>query len=318
MERCVGNFSCVSSRLPCAVIGNLANFTSERVFFTGVERMLPATLEDDLSESGWNPTDLGLMDDSVASAALGGQGSTALKATEGSSLASVSSISATESFVSVRSHMSSTGRRALSNSIRHHAAILQHKAVDKKIEVEDPTEGPSRRFSDTLDDQAITGSDWNFFTPPAIPSDWTQRILTSAPRLSRKWVILLTVFAFLVSITLATMIGLHKSGFQTEPSSLGVKQVVGAAIQSVSATISGISQTSSQLQDANIILPSFIEENLGRAGTGVIPFFLFIPQTGGLTLQRLTRECLGLVEASGAGSQDIAETVRAIFLLMPI
>lgn len=327
---CPGDFRCkklsgtVHRKLfLCAVIGILFQFHIGACFFppTGAERMLPATLEDDLSESGWNPTDLGLMDDSDASAALGGQGSTALKATEGSSLASVSSISATESFVSVRSHISSTGRRALSNSIRHHAAILQHKAVDKKIDVDDPTEGPSRsqeqfkqRFSDTLDDQAITGSDWNFFTPPAIPSDWTQRILTSAPRLSRKWVILLTVFAFLVSITLATMIGLHKSGFETEPSSLGVKQVVGAAIQSVSATISGISQTSSQLQNANIILPSFIEENLGRAGTGVIPFFLFVPQTGGLTLQRLTRECLGLVEASGAGSQDMAETVRTMFL----
>lgn len=283
--------------------------------------MLPATLEEDLSESGWNPTDLGLVDDSEASAQLGEQGSTAVKATEASSLASVGSISATESFTSVRSHISTTGRRALSNSIRHHAAILQHKAVDKKIDVADPTEGPSRsqeqfqqRLSDTLDDQAITGSDWNFFTPPALPSDWTQRILTSAPKLSKKWVIVLTVLAFLVSITLATMIGLHKSGFQSEPSSLGMKQALGVAIQSVSSSISGISQTSSQLQDANIILPSFIEENLGRSGSGLIPFFLFVPQTGGHILQRLTRDCLGLVEASDAGRQDLAETVRKLFV----
>ncbi len=280
--------------------------------------MLPTKLEvDSLSESGWNPTDLGLVDDPEASATSEASASTPFRPTEGSSLASVSSISATETSVSTRSNISTTGRRALSNSIRHHAAILQHKAADKTIHVKDPTEGPSRSqqhfkqraLSETIDEEAITGSDWNFFTPPAIPLDWSQRILPNIPKLSRKWVIFLTVLAFLVSISLASLLGLHKSGFQAEPSSVGMKQTLGAAIQTVSATISGISQTSLHLQDANILLPSYIEQNLGNAASGLIPYYLFVPQTGGLALQRLTRDCLGLVEASDLGSQDLAETV---------
>jgi len=277
--------------------------------------MLPAaSSEDDLSESGWSPADLGLVE----------EGSTrsehpTSRRTEVSSGVSVSSgLGSVQGSITSRS-TGSVGRRALSHSIRHHAAILQHKAVDK-IDVDDPTEQKEasrvmpqpnlNQISDPLDeDEAVIGSDWNFFTPPTIPAEWSQQIIRNVPKLSRKWVILLTVFAFLLSISFAMIFGINKAGYKVaDPSTVGLKETVGATIQSVGATISGISQTTLQLQTANIRLPEYIQTNLGDVGSGLIPFYVFIPETGGLTLQRLTRECLGLVEASNAGSQDLAGT----------
>jgi hypothetical protein len=199
------------------------------------------------------------------------------------------------------------GRRALSYSIRHHAAILQHKSADgQALEIQDPTEILAPR--PVLHPVAQRA-------PPLVADGGESYYIKPVPMsrmcFNRRCTLALAAFALVGLVSFGLVFGITNLDYGA-----GMMDTFSSRLNSLAV----LGETSQFLVSGIIRLPDAIENNIRnivydgtpgvQAGT---PFFLQVPHNGGKTLERLTQSCLKLTEASGLGRGSLQRQVRMTY-----